>query len=58
MWSFSQQIICGSLIKKKTKNFSLYHLLQQLEESLNDFGHKWELNPGDGAFYGPKVHKT
>lgn len=22
---------------------------------MNEFGHKWELNPGDGAFYGPKV---
>lgn len=29
--------------------------LQQLESSLNAFGEKWELNPGDGAFYGPKV---
>lgn len=34
------------------KNFNFY---QQLEESLNESGHKWELNPGDGAFYGPKV---
>jgi len=28
---------------------------QQLAESLDEFGGKWELNPGDGAFYGPKV---
>ncbi|NXN60748.1 SYTC protein, partial [Rynchops niger] len=28
---------------------------KQLENSLNDFGEKWELNPGDGAFYGPKI---
>lgn len=28
---------------------------QHLERSLNDFGQPWELNPGDGAFYGPKV---
>ncbi|KAI9017148.1 hypothetical protein BC832DRAFT_9682 [Gaertneriomyces semiglobifer] len=26
-----------------------------LEEALNKFGKKWELNPGDGAFYGPKI---
>jgi len=26
-----------------------------LEESLNDFGKPWKLNPGDGAFYGPKI---
>ena len=29
--------------------------VQQLEESLTEFGHQWQLNPGDGAFYGPKV---
>ncbi|KAK2117716.1 Threonine--tRNA ligase 1, cytoplasmic [Saguinus oedipus] len=28
---------------------------QQLENSLNEFGEKWELNSGDGAFYGPKI---
>lgn len=30
---------------------------QQLEDSLNAFGQAWKLNPGDGAFYGPKVCK-
>ncbi|KAG8449856.1 hypothetical protein GDO86_016506 [Hymenochirus boettgeri] len=28
---------------------------EQLERSLNGFGQPWELNPGDGAFYGPKI---
>ncbi|XP_033495775.2 threonine--tRNA ligase 1, cytoplasmic isoform X3 [Epinephelus lanceolatus] len=28
---------------------------QQLEKSLQHFGEHWELNPGDGAFYGPKI---
>lgn len=28
---------------------------QILEKSLRDFGQSWELNPGDGAFYGPKI---
>ncbi|XP_037392953.1 threonine--tRNA ligase 2, cytoplasmic isoform X2 [Pygocentrus nattereri] len=28
---------------------------QQLEKSLQQFGERWELNPGDGAFYGPKI---
>jgi len=28
---------------------------KQLEEVLVDSGHKWTLNPGDGAFYGPKI---
>jgi len=26
-----------------------------LEDALNKFGEPWEFNPGDGAFYGPKV---
>ncbi|KAI8818001.1 uncharacterized protein EV422DRAFT_539623 [Fimicolochytrium jonesii] len=26
-----------------------------LENALNKFGKKWQLNPGDGAFYGPKI---
>lgn len=30
----------------------------QLTEALNASGHQWELNPGDGAFYGPKIDIT
>ena len=30
----------------------------QLKDALDNFGKKWELNPGDGAFYGPKVDIT
>lgn len=26
-----------------------------LENALNKFGRPWVLNPGDGAFYGPKI---
>jgi threonyl-tRNA synthetase len=26
-----------------------------LEDALNQFGQGWELNAGDGAFYGPKI---
>jgi len=31
---------------------------KQLEESLNEFGYPWKLNPEDGAFYGPKIDIT
>lgn len=35
---------------------------KKLEDALNEFtaqgGSKWELNPGDGAFYGPKIDIT
>lgn len=26
-----------------------------LADALNAFGSEWKLNPGDGAFYGPKI---
>ncbi|KAG9510946.1 Threonine--tRNA ligase 1, cytoplasmic, partial [Fragariocoptes setiger] len=31
---------------------------EQLREVLNETGKKWELNEGDGAFYGPKIDIT
>jgi threonyl-tRNA synthetase len=32
--------------------------VQQLADSLNAFGEPWKENPGDGAFYGPKIDIT
>lgn len=29
--------------------------LKVLQQALEGFGEPWDLNPGDGAFYGPKV---
>uniref|UniRef100_A0A8C3LIP3 threonine--tRNA ligase n=1 Tax=Chrysolophus pictus TaxID=9089 RepID=A0A8C3LIP3_CHRPC len=31
------------------------HAEKQLQNSLDNFGVQWALNPGDGAFYGPKI---
>ncbi|KAK9479594.1 hypothetical protein V1514DRAFT_327644 [Lipomyces japonicus] len=31
---------------------------KMLSNALNKFGAPWELNPGDGAFYGPKIDIT
>jgi len=31
---------------------------KMMEESLNESGLQWSLNPGDGAFYGPKIDIT
>jgi threonyl-tRNA synthetase len=34
-------------------------ILQQLSKALDErYPGKWELNPGDGAFYGPKIDIT
>jgi threonyl-tRNA synthetase len=30
----------------------------QLEQALNSFGYPWKVDPGDGAFYGPKIDIT
>jgi len=30
----------------------------QLEQALNSFGNPWKVDPGDGAFYGPKIDIT
>lgn len=32
--------------------------LKALGESLDAFGQPWKINPGDGAFYGPKIDIT
>ncbi|OMH80123.1 Threonine-tRNA ligase, cytoplasmic [Zancudomyces culisetae] len=31
---------------------------RQLASAMDTFGSKWEFNPGDGAFYGPKIDIT
>lgn len=31
---------------------------KQLAESLDEFGQDWKIDPGDGAFYGPKIDIT
>mmetsp|Transcript_9144 Transcript_9144/g.6894 ORF Transcript_9144/g.6894 Transcript_9144/m.6894 type:complete len:85 (+) Transcript_9144:1369-1623(+) len=28
---------------------------EALKEALDKYGRPWKLNPGDGAFYGPKI---
>jgi threonyl-tRNA synthetase len=30
----------------------------QLEQALKSFGSPWKVDPGDGAFYGPKIDIT
>lgn len=30
----------------------------RLKQALDEFGQPWDLNPGDGAFYGPKIDIT
>ena len=30
----------------------------RLKRALDEFGKPWNINPGDGAFYGPKIDIT
>lgn len=30
----------------------------QLQQALDSFGYPWKVDPGDGAFYGPKIDIT
>ena len=30
---------------------------QMMKDALDMFGRPWKINPGDGAFYGPKVRR-
>lgn len=50
---------CELYVKKNTMyNFIFFPLLKkQLQNSLMEFGEPWKMNPGDGAFYGPKVSR-
>lgn len=36
-------------------SFLISFPLKVLQRALEEFGEPWDLNPGDGAFYGPKV---
>ena len=52
MLSLNNLIVIDSIFLMSCECFCL---CQELEKSLNEFGMPWMLNPGDGAFYGPKV---
>lgn len=52
------QLLIISHIDTKTKSRP-QHAKQQLTKTLDaHYSGKWEINPGDGAFYGPKIDIT
>ncbi|XP_072840129.2 threonine--tRNA ligase 1, cytoplasmic isoform X2 [Pogona vitticeps] len=56
VFGFTFQFYLSTRPKKFLGELHLWDRAEQLlEKSLQDFGRPWELNPGDGAFYGPKV---
>uniref|UniRef100_A0A4W4E5F6 threonine--tRNA ligase n=1 Tax=Electrophorus electricus TaxID=8005 RepID=A0A4W4E5F6_ELEEL len=56
VFGFSFQLHLSTRPEKFLGDITLWNEAEeQLENSLNEFGEPWKLNPGDGAFYGPKI---
>uniref|UniRef100_A0A8D3CSZ2 threonine--tRNA ligase n=1 Tax=Scophthalmus maximus TaxID=52904 RepID=A0A8D3CSZ2_SCOMX len=56
VFGFSFQLHLSTRPEKYLGDISVWNQAEkQLENSLNEFGEPWKLNPGDGAFYGPKI---
>ncbi|XP_053356998.1 threonine--tRNA ligase 1, cytoplasmic [Clarias gariepinus] len=56
VFGFSFQLHLSTRPEKYLGDIAVWDQAEkQLENSLNEFGEPWKLNPGDGAFYGPKI---
>uniref|UniRef100_G3PNY9 threonine--tRNA ligase n=1 Tax=Gasterosteus aculeatus aculeatus TaxID=481459 RepID=G3PNY9_GASAC len=56
VFGFSFQLHLSTRPEKYLGDIAVWNRAEkQLENSLNEFGEPWKLNPGDGAFYGPKI---
>uniref|UniRef100_A0A8C1YBE9 threonine--tRNA ligase n=1 Tax=Cyprinus carpio TaxID=7962 RepID=A0A8C1YBE9_CYPCA len=56
VFGFSFQLHLSTRPEKFLGDIAMWNQAEkQLENSLNEFGEPWKLNPGDGAFYGPKI---
>ncbi|KAI7802113.1 putative threonine--tRNA ligase 2 [Triplophysa rosa] len=56
VFGFSFQLHLSTRPEKFLGDIAVWNQAEkQLENSLKEFGEPWKLNPGDGAFYGPKI---
>nr|XP_061796086.1 threonine--tRNA ligase 1, cytoplasmic-like [Nerophis lumbriciformis] len=56
VFGFSFQLHLSTRPEKYLGDIAVWNQAEkQLENSLIEFGEPWKLNPGDGAFYGPKI---
>ncbi|KAJ9586255.1 hypothetical protein L9F63_020117 [Diploptera punctata] len=59
VFGFSFQLVLSTRPEKYLGEVSIWNEAEkQLAESLTEFGEPWKENPGDGAFYGPKIDIT
>eukprot|EP00753_Platysulcus_tardus_P006583 PLAT14323.1.p1 GENE.PLAT14323.1~~PLAT14323.1.p1 ORF type:complete len:773 (-),score=425.20 PLAT14323.1:1090-3408(-) len=55
-FGFKFELNLSTRPKKAMGSLEQWQLAEKLmAEALDEFGHPWRLNPGDGAFYGPKI---
>lgn len=58
-FGFTFNLVLSTRPEKYLGDLEIWNSAEKaLEESLNKFGQPWALNPGDGAFYGPKIDIT
>lgn len=59
VFGFSFQLVLSTRPEKYLGDIKDWDEAEKaLEEELNNFKQPWKLNPGDGAFYGPKIDIT
>lgn len=59
VFGFTFQLKLSTRPEKYLGEVEVWDLAEkQLAESLEEFGADWQYNPGDGAFYGPKIDIT
>jgi threonyl-tRNA synthetase len=55
-FGFKYEFELSTRPEKSLGNPALWEMAEaQLAQALDSFGKPWKLNPGDGAFYGPKI---
>lgn len=59
VFGFTYQLRLSTRPEKYMGDIEVWNKAEKdLEDSLNSVGLPWKLNPGDGAFYGPKIDIT
>lgn len=59
IFGFTFNLVLSTRPEKYLGDIEMWNQAEKaLGDSLNEFGEKWTLNPGDGAFYGPKIDIT
>jgi threonyl-tRNA synthetase len=56
LFGFKYELFLSTRPEKMLGDGKLWDMAEQaLTDALNKFGKPWKINPGDGAFYGPKI---